>query len=91
MTYVTDQTPSELRSHMRSLVRLAGWHEPLANRLWKEIQEQDAELIRLREVNAELLEALKAIARETRCSWTNNGTRAYGIAQAAIAKAEVTK
>jgi len=49
-----------------------------------------AELRRLHEVNQELLEALKEIANETYDAWTN-GARAQRIAQAAIAKAEVTK
>jgi len=45
---------------------------------------------KLHSLNQELLEALKAIARETCCAWTSgaSGTRAYRIAQVAIAKAE---
>ena len=49
MTYVTDQTSAELRMHMRSLKKMPGWHEPLADRLWREVQEQHAEIERLRE------------------------------------------
>jgi hypothetical protein len=49
-----------------------------------------AELRRLHEVNQKLIKALKEIANETYDEWTN-GARAQRIAQAAIAKAEVTK
>lgn len=41
MTYVTEQTSAELRAHMRRLKAMAGWHEPLADRLFKEIVAQD--------------------------------------------------
>lgn len=41
MTYVTDQTSEELRQHMQRLTNMQGWCEPLSDRLWKEIQEQD--------------------------------------------------
>jgi hypothetical protein len=61
MTYVTDQTSSELRSHMRWLTSLAGWHEPLADRLWKDVQNQDTELRRLHEVNLGLIELAEAL------------------------------
>lgn len=47
MTYVTDQTSAELRVHMRSLKRMQGWHEPLADRLFKEVVEQDATIKKL--------------------------------------------
>ena len=47
MTYVTDQTSAELRAHMRSLKRMQGWHEPLADRLFKEVVEQDATIKKL--------------------------------------------
>ncbi len=39
MTYVTDQTSAELCAHMRKLKAMRGWHEPLADRLWKEVQD----------------------------------------------------
>lgn len=48
MTYVSEQTSAELRAHMRSLTKMRGWHEPLADRLWKEIQALDAEVAALR-------------------------------------------
>jgi hypothetical protein len=44
------------------------------------------EILRLEQVNAELLEALKEIASETYDEWTN-GAKAQRIAEAAIAKA----
>lgn len=47
MTYVTDQTSAELRAHMKRLKAMAGWHEPLADRLWKEIGELDARITAL--------------------------------------------
>jgi hypothetical protein len=95
MTYVTDQTSSELRSHMRWLTSLAGWHDPLADRLWKDVQEQDTELRRLHEVNVELLDALKEIAAPNAFN-SDHRVEAFRealreIARAAIAKAEVTK
>lgn len=48
MTYVSEQTSAELRAHMRCLTKMRGWHEPLADRLWKEIQALDAEVAALR-------------------------------------------
>lgn len=47
MTYVSDQTSAELRAHMRSLTSTPGWREPLADRLWKEIQALDAQVKQL--------------------------------------------
>lgn len=38
MTYVREQTSEELAAHMRSLQRMAGWFEPLADRLWQEVE-----------------------------------------------------
>lgn len=48
MTYVSQQTSAELRQHMRRLLTMPGWHEPLADRLWREIQELDKELVAVR-------------------------------------------
>jgi hypothetical protein len=48
MTYVSGQTSAELREHMRRLKKMHGWHEPLADRLFREIERQDAEIDRLR-------------------------------------------
>lgn len=44
MTYVADQTSAELRAHMQGLMSLAAWNDPLAARLWKEIQELDEQI-----------------------------------------------
>ena len=57
MTYVTEQTSAELRAHMKRLVAMPGWHEPLADRLYKEVQALD-------ERNAELLDALRLAVRQ---------------------------
>ena len=43
MTYVTEQTSEELRAHMRRLQAMPGWHNPLDDRLWKEVQTLEAE------------------------------------------------
>ncbi len=39
MTYVRDQSSAELAMHIRSLQKMSGWHDPLADRLWKEVEE----------------------------------------------------
>ena len=59
MTYVTDQTPKQLRAHMKRLQAMSGWHNPLDDRLYAEIVTMDAELDRLRTQNQALLEALQ--------------------------------
>ncbi len=61
MTYVTDQTSQELRIHMRRLQKMPGWHEPLADRLYKEILDQEAEIERLRTAIARYLESQDAM------------------------------
>jgi len=48
MTYVTEQTSEELRAHMRRLQAMPGWHNPLDDRLWKEVQTLEAERDQLR-------------------------------------------
>lgn len=48
MTYVTEQTSAELRAHMRRLQKMPGWHEPLADRLFKEIQDLDRQIAELK-------------------------------------------
>lgn len=48
MTYVTEQTSAELRAHMRRIQKIPGWHDPLADRLFKEVEAQDAEIARLK-------------------------------------------
>ena len=49
MTYVEQQTSAELRQHMRRLKKMHGWHEPLADRLFRKVETQDAEIERLKE------------------------------------------
>lgn len=44
MTYVTEQTSEQLAAHMRMLQAMPGWHEPLADRLWVEVQRLQADL-----------------------------------------------
>ncbi|WP_369952127.1 hypothetical protein [Ralstonia syzygii] len=39
--YVSDMNPQELRAHMRHLQALPGWHNPLDDALYKEIQRLD--------------------------------------------------
>lgn len=85
MTYVTEQTSAELRAHMKRLKAMPGWHEPLADRLYEEVQALD-------ERNAELLEALRNLLvgwehiRNT-CRVSNYYTDETAAARAAIAKA----
>ncbi|MFJ2456378.1 hypothetical protein ACIOWK_32540 [Pseudomonas protegens] len=38
MTYVREQSSAELAVHMRSLQKMPGWHDPLADRLWQEVE-----------------------------------------------------
>ncbi|WP_205548648.1 hypothetical protein [Pseudomonas carnis] len=61
MTYVREQSSTELAVHMRSLQKMPGWHDPLADRLWQEVEALKAEAAGLRtgyeayeRVNAEL-------------------------------------
>lgn len=44
MTYVTEQTSAELRAHMKRLQAIPGWHNPLDDRLFKEVLALDAQL-----------------------------------------------
>lgn len=61
MTYVRQQTSEELAAHIRYLHGLPGWHDPLADRLWQEVEALRAENSGLQtgykayeQVNAEL-------------------------------------
>ena len=61
MTYVREQSSTELAVHMRYLQGLPGWHDPLADRLWQEVEALRAEVAGLKtgyeayeRVNAEL-------------------------------------
>ncbi len=57
MAYVTDQNSDELRQHMKRLVNMQGWCEPLSDRLWKEIQEQDKIMSDLLEILGDIVKA----------------------------------
>ena len=40
--YVRDMNPQELRAHMRRLQAMRGWHDPLADSMYAEIQRLDS-------------------------------------------------
>lgn len=44
--YVRDMDPAELRAHMKRLQRMNGWHDPLSDSLFAEIERLDRELER---------------------------------------------
>jgi len=44
MTYVSEQTPAELRDHMRRLQNMPNWNDRLADRLWLEVQSLEDQL-----------------------------------------------
>ena len=67
MTYVTEQTSDELRAHMRRLQAMPGWHNPLDDRLWKEVQMLEAERDQLR------AEVERLQAREKACATIEEG------------------
>lgn len=48
MTYVREQSPAELRAHMKWLQKMPGWREPLADRLYQEIQDLDRQIAALK-------------------------------------------
>jgi uncharacterized protein YceH (UPF0502 family) len=54
MTYVTEQTSDELRAHMRRIKQMPDWHDPLADRLWREVEEQSARIASLEQEVARL-------------------------------------
>ena len=61
MTYVREQTSAELAAHMRSLKKIAGWFDPLSDRLWQEVEALQAQVAGLKtgyeayeRVNAEM-------------------------------------
>jgi DNA repair exonuclease SbcCD ATPase subunit len=83
MTYVREQSSTELAVHMRSLQKMPGWHDPLADRLWQEVEALKAEVAGLRtgyeayeRVNAELKaenEALRqSVADHKACIASDN-------------------
>ena len=59
MTYVREQSSTELAVHMRSLQKMPGWHDPLADRLWQEVEALKAEVAGLR-TGYEAYEQVKA-------------------------------
>ena len=61
MTYVEQQSSKELRAHMKGLKKMHGWHEPLADRLFREVEMQDAEIGRLRAALTHARVALAAL------------------------------
>ncbi len=71
MTYVREQSSTELAVHMRSLQKMPGWHDPLADRLWQEVEALKAEVSGLRtgyeayeRVNAELKDEVEKLRKE---------------------------
>ena len=63
MTYVREQSSTELAVHMRSLQKMPGWHDPLADRLWQEVEALKAEVAGLRtgyEAYEQVVQGLKA-------------------------------
>ena len=99
MTYVTEQTSAELRAHMRRLQAMPGWHNPLDDRLFKEVVEQDKEIERLRAAltqpttvqQAEVKEELQAMAYSIFSLLTDEMVRLYPFTRKerhGLAKAE---
>ncbi|WLI49261.1 hypothetical protein [Pseudomonas sp. FP833] len=80
MTYVREQSSTELAVHMRSLQKMPGWHDPLADRLWQEVEALKAEVAGLRtgyeayeRVNAELKAEVGALRQIISDSATSCG------------------
>ena len=82
MTYVTEQTSQELRAHMRRLKAMAGWHDPLADRLYKEILELDARL----EAKAVQAEPPKWEVKEAESNWREISQFDFGFYQSLCQK-----
>lgn len=61
MTYVLDQTGAELRDHMKRITDGSGWDDPLATRLWVEVQDLDATVARLEGEKAALLAGVNGL------------------------------
>ena len=71
MKYVREQTSAELAAHIRSLQKMAGWFDPLSDRLWQEVEALQAELAGLKtgyeayeRVNAELKAECEALRKD---------------------------
>jgi len=55
--YVRDMNPQELRAHMRRLQAMRGWHDPLADSMYAEIQRLDSAILDLMTANSSLAAA----------------------------------
>ena len=85
MTYVREQSSTELAVHMRSLQKMPGWHDPLADRLWQEVEALKAEVAGLRtgyeayeQVNAELKAENEALRKDAaRYEWLRQVRSGY--------------
>ncbi|MBI6563286.1 hypothetical protein YA0745_12160 [Pseudomonas synxantha] len=71
MTYVREQKSAELAVHMRSLKKMAGWFDPLSDRLWQEVEALQALVAGLKtgyeayeRVNAELKAEIESLRKE---------------------------
>lgn len=71
MTYVREQKSAELAVHMRSLKKMAGWFDPLSDRLWQEVEALQALVAGLKtgyeayeRVNAELKAEVEALRKD---------------------------
>lgn len=49
MPYVTDMNAQQIRAHMKKLQAMPGWHERLADRLYKEVLDRDARIVWLKQ------------------------------------------
>lgn len=64
MTYVREQSSEELAAHMRSLQRMASWFDPLADRLWQEVEKLKAEVARSTEREIHQLSEIEALRKD---------------------------
>lgn len=71
MIYLRDASSEALAAHMRSLKKMAVWHDPLADRLWREVEELKAEnedlktgLKAYEQVNTGLREEIEALRKD---------------------------
>ncbi|EXF96261.1 hypothetical protein HK44_020290 [Pseudomonas fluorescens HK44] len=79
MTYVREQSSDELAAHMRSLQRMAGWFDPLADRLWQEVEKLKAEVARSTEREIHQLAEIEALRKNSdrylhlKATWSDGG------------------
>jgi len=64
--YVRDMNPQELRAHMRRLQAMPGWHDPLADSMYAEIQRLD---LAMRDAHLAGMERAAEIADEMQTEW----------------------